>query len=774
VAYAYQWPEPSRVDATLTNAAGLVADADVIVLQQGGRMVPRVTFMRTDGKDGDAGFNPIYPFLRRGRVDAGGNVLGGQNVGPRTYAIDLPVVTNAGPLDILARVDGSAVNVLLKLDGGSDLNSHLGLGAQNTFTAAVLDLRDNKPGMATDMFLGYEQAAFSFRFGPEKFAARNTSRNTVLSVGAETYSYHVGSDETTNLVHGSGLGAGYSEETCAWVYHNASDSNNVSGQPRVRQRSSTSAPAAVEVWVKVGYEFQISRAFIYYTTDGSAPEGAYGVGRGTTQVVPAAFAGDDAVEGNVDWWKGTLPVQPVGTVVRYKIGLHKRSGVNPLPDYADGKNYALTQFAVTNWPPASASVWLHNNLNPAHRSTGLAEGFHILRARAFLPRSGKSSVFQTYAQTFYYDTQPPTGAVAFPANDGDTLRSVDYDVVVRADETASEVEFNVQDADPNNDDVNTGFAHGNGLSNGLPVFARAARVTPSSAVSAQFPQLPQEFRFTHFAVPSSGAATITMRVKEFTSATFPGHWRTLTRTVNCAAPPQTLAIAFPSANGEPVRLGQGNTYEIVACFSDTLTADAQRFTLLIDGAEQPRTNAQGQATYRFQGSYCGSGQRDLRYTWGGMAAGQHYLQVLYVGDGLALQTSRLVRVELFGVTDTDGDGLPDTWEIQHGLNPNDATGDHGAGGDPDGDEFTNLEEFLAGTDPQNPTSLLKILPLQAGGREITWLSVPGKNYQVQATSDPTAAFEPLGDVVTAIGWSTRFTNTAPAQAKEFYRVQVLP
>ena len=28
--------------------------------------------------------------------------------------------------------------------------------------------------------------------------------------------------------------------------------------------------------------------------------------------------------------------------------------------------------------------------------------------------------------------------------------------------------------------------------------------------------------------------------------------------------------------------------------------------------------------------------------------------------------------------DTDGDGLPDAWETQYGLNPNDATGDNGA------------------------------------------------------------------------------------------------
>src|SRR5205823_4232415 len=101
------------------------------------------------------------------------------NVGNLTYALSIPVVTNAGALDFLIRVDGSAVNALVKLDGGMDLNSQMGgLGASNTFTQGALDLRDNKPGTAFDMLLGYEQPAFGFRYGPEKFAARNTSRDT--------------------------------------------------------------------------------------------------------------------------------------------------------------------------------------------------------------------------------------------------------------------------------------------------------------------------------------------------------------------------------------------------------------------------------------------------------------------------------------------------------------------------------------------------------------------------------------------------------------------
>jgi len=51
------------------------------------------------------------------------------------------------------------------------------------------------------------------------------------------------------------------------------------------------------------------------------------------------------------------------------------------------------------------------------------------------------------------------------------------------------------------------------------------------------------------------------------------------------------------------------------------------------------------------------------------------------------------------VLDTDGDGLPDVWELQHGLNPKDPTGDNGAFGDPDNDGLTNAQEMANGTEP---------------------------------------------------------------------------
>ncbi len=51
--------------------------------------------------------------------------------------------------------------------------------------------------------------------------------------------------------------------------------------------------------------------------------------------------------------------------------------------------------------------------------------------------------------------------------------------------------------------------------------------------------------------------------------------------------------------------------------------------------------------------------------------------------------------------DTDGDGIPDLWEAEHGLNPlvNDI------GQDSDGDGWADFEEIIRGSDPNDPSSV---------------------------------------------------------------------
>jgi hypothetical protein len=74
-----------------------------------------------------------------------------------------------------------------------------------------------------------------------------------------------------------------------------------------------------------------------------------------------------------------------------------------------------------------------------------------------------------------------------------------------------------------------------------------------------------------------------------------------------------------------------------------------------------------------------------------------------VGSG-PFRRQALRAFHLEADSDTDGDTLPDRWEEDHGLDPNNSGGDNGTNGDPDGDGLTNEEELEQGTDPNDPDS----------------------------------------------------------------------
>ena len=81
-----------------------------------------------------------------------------------------------------------------------------------------------------------------------------------------------------------------------------------------------------------------------------------------------------------------------------------------------------------------------------------------------------------------------------------------------------------------------------------------------------------------------------------------------------------------------------------------------------------------------------------------------------------------------GLLDTNG--LPFAWEYQNfgtaGIDPND---------DPDHDGMSNLEEYLAGTDPNNAADFLAITafntPNAGTNVDLTWTSHPTRQYYIQ-------------------------------------------
>jgi hypothetical protein len=118
--------------------------------------------------------------------------------------------------------------------------------------------------------------------------------------------------------------------------------------------------------------------------------------------------------------------------------------------------------------------------------------------------------------------------------------------------------------------------------------------------------------------------------------------------------------------------------------------------------------------------------------------------------------------------DTDGDGLPDGWELAHGLNPDLPD----AAADADGDGPNNLEEYLAGTDPQDSANFfgLTITP-ETGAIRLAFFAAAGRAYRIESCEDPASgpwalytSFAPA-----AIG-QVREVSLAADGKQRFYRV----
>ena len=70
--------------------------------------------------------------------------------------------------------------------------------------------------------------------------------------------------------------------------------------------------------------------------------------------------------------------------------------------------------------------------------------------------------------------------------------------------------------------------------------------------------------------------------------------------------------------------------------------------------------------------------------------------------------SNIARQVVLTGFDADNDGLPDVWELQNGISFASGTGSNGPGADNDNDGWSNYQEYLAGTNPNDPLSVPSI------------------------------------------------------------------
>jgi hypothetical protein len=90
--------------------------------------------------------------------------------------------------------------------------------------------------------------------------------------------------------------------------------------------------------------------------------------------------------------------------------------------------------------------------------------------------------------------------------------------------------------------------------------------------------------------------------------------------------------------------------------------------------------------------------------------------------------------------DTDGDQMPDLWEINHGFDPYDPSD---AALDADGDRMSNLQECQAGTNPRDSKDYLCLrnVRIERGLEEKDWVvmdlqAVQGRSYRIEFYQDP--------------------------------------
>lgn len=137
------------------------------------------------------------------------------------------------------------------------------------------------------------------------------------------------------------------------------------------------------------------------------------------------------------------------------------------------------------------------------------------------------------------------------------------------------------------------------------------------------------------------------------------------------------------------------------------------------------------------------------------------------GGGLGGGTQRTNAI-LTILADSNGNGIPDTWETAYFGSATGANREL----DSDGDGMKNWEEYVAGTNPTNAASYLHVERVTpAGGATITFPAAASRSYTVEYKDGLNTVFwTRLGDIVPrSADWMATIVDPSPA-TNRFYRL----
>jgi sialate O-acetylesterase len=117
------------------------------------------------------------------------------------------------------------------------------------------------------------------------------------------------------------------------------------------------------------------------------------------------------------------------------------------------------------------------------------------------------------------------------------------------------------------------------------------------------------------------------------------------------------------------------------------------------------------------------------------------------------------------LADTDGDGMPDYWEILYALSD--------PAGDADGDGATNLAEFIAGTNPRDNTSVFKLTSsptTDAATLALQFEALAARTYTVQYSDDLSGSWQKYYDIAAGPNTRSELLTVPMNTARRLFRV----